>query len=57
MAIAMGCTPIGAPFVGWIADHYGPRWSLALGALSSAIAAFIGGYYFYKQRKISDKAV
>lgn len=51
MAIAMGCTPIGAPIVGWIADHYGPRWSLALGALSSAMAALIGGYYFYRQKQ------
>lgn len=51
MAIAMGCTPIGAPIVGWIADHYGPRWSLALGGLSSAIAAFIGIYFLYTQKK------
>lgn len=50
MAIAMGCTPIGAPIVGWIADQYGPRWSLALGALSSALAALIGLYYFSKQK-------
>ncbi len=53
MAIAMGCTPIGAPIVGWIADQYGPRWSLALGALSSAIAALIGLYYFKKQKQKS----
>src|SRR5262249_13655930 len=32
MGIAMGCTPLGAPLVGWVADRFGPRWSLAVGA-------------------------
>ena len=27
VAIAFGGTPIGAPIVGWVANHFGPRWS------------------------------
>jgi MFS family permease len=45
MAIAMGCTPLGAPLVGWVADAFGPRWSLAVGAASGFLAALLGVYY------------
>jgi MFS family permease len=44
LAIALGGTPIGAPIVGWVADHYGPRWSLGLAAASGIAAALIGTY-------------
>jgi MFS family permease len=45
LAIAIGGTPIGAPIVGWVADRFGPRWSLAVAAASGAIAAVIGIQY------------
>ena len=45
MAIAMGCTPLGAPLVGWVADASGPRWSLGVGAASGFLAALLGVYY------------
>ena len=32
LAIALGGTPIGAPIVGWVADRFGPRWALGVGA-------------------------
>ncbi|HSZ04824.1 MAG TPA: MFS transporter [Solirubrobacteraceae bacterium] len=38
----VGSTPIGAPIVGLIADHFGPRSSLALGAASCGFAALVG---------------
>jgi MFS family permease len=50
MAIAMGCTPLGAPLVGWVADRYGPRWSLAVGAASGFAAALVGLRYLVKYR-------
>lgn len=28
----LGARPVGAPIVGWIGDHWGPRYSLAVGA-------------------------
>ncbi|GAB5101320.1 MFS transporter [Caballeronia sp. HLA56] len=42
LSIALGGTPIGAPIAGWVANHYGPRWALAIGALSGCAAAVIG---------------
>lgn len=40
-AIALGGTPIGAPVVGWVADHLGPRWALGIGAASGFAAATV----------------
>ena len=42
VGIALGGTPIGAPIVGWVADHQNPRWALAIGAASGITAAVIG---------------
>jgi MFS family permease len=41
VSIALGGTPIGAPIVGWVANHFGPRWSLALGAGAAFTAALV----------------
>ena len=41
VGIGLGGTPIGAPFVGWVADHYGPRWALGIGAASGFAAAIV----------------
>ena len=41
LAIALGGTPIGAPMVGWVADHVGPRWSLGIGAVAGFAAALV----------------
>ncbi|WP_321939175.1 MFS transporter [Paraburkholderia sp. J8-2] len=41
LAVALGGTPIGAPIVGWIADHWGPRWALLVGAASGFAAAIV----------------
>lgn len=45
MAIAMGGTPLGAPVVGFVADTFGPRWGLAVGAAAGLAAALIGLRY------------
>ena len=41
VAIALGGTPVGAPFVGWVADHLGPRWALGVGAAAGAASAIV----------------
>jgi len=41
VGIALGGTPIGAPIVGWVAGHYGPRWALSIGAASGFSAAIV----------------
>jgi MFS family permease len=52
LAIALGCTPIGAPIVGWVADRFGPRWALGIGAASGFAAAIVGLRYLTKYRHL-----
>jgi MFS family permease len=56
MGIALGCTPLGAPLVGWVADTFGPRWSLAVGASSGYAAALVGLVYLARRRGPEDVA-
>jgi len=44
LAVALGGTPIGAPIVGWVANRFGPRWALGLGAASGFAAAIVAAY-------------
>ncbi|ACB96520.1 MFS transporter [Beijerinckia indica] len=41
VGVALGGTPIGAPIVGWVADHFGPPWALGVGAASGFAAAIV----------------
>ncbi|MFO7244354.1 MAG: MFS transporter [Actinomycetes bacterium] len=40
MMVLMGATPVGAPVVGWIGEHVGPRWSMGVGAIAAVVIAF-----------------
>jgi MFS family permease len=40
--VFLGSTPIGAPVVGAIAEGYGARWAIALGALAAVVAGVYG---------------
>ena len=58
LAIALGGTPIGAPIAGWVADHFGPRWALAVGAASGLLAAAIATLYLIeRKRKLAARDV
>ena len=50
MAIALGGTPIGAPIVGWVADRFGPRWAVGVGAAAGFSAALVGLSYLMRHR-------
>jgi MFS family permease len=50
LALALGGTPIGAPIVGWVADTFGPRWALGVGAAAGFLAAAIAALYLLRLR-------
>lgn len=52
LAIAFGGTPVGAPTVGWVADRFGPRWALGVGAVSGFAAALVAIRYLAKHRRL-----
>jgi MFS family permease len=49
LAIALGGTPLGAPFVGWVADAFGPRRALLVGAAAGFLAALVGLRHLTRQ--------
>jgi MFS family permease len=59
LAVIAGGTPIGSPIVGWIADSFGPRWALGVGAASGLLAAIAAIIYLARQRRseVSVEAV
>jgi MFS family permease len=52
LAIALGGTPIGAPIVGWVADRFGPRCALGVGAAAGFAAALVGVYYLARYHQL-----
>jgi MFS family permease len=52
LAVALGGTPIGAPIVGWVANHFGPRWALGVGASSGYLAALIAAFFLLRLPKV-----
>jgi len=51
IAIALGGTPIGAPIVGWVANHYGPRRALCIGAAAGFAAALVAMYVMARRKE------
>jgi len=41
MTVFMGGTPAGAPLLGWIADHFGARWTLTGGGILTVVGTLI----------------
>jgi MFS family permease len=41
VGIGLGGMALGAPIVGWVANHFGPRWSLGTGAAAGFAAALV----------------
>jgi MFS family permease len=50
MGIFLGGTPIGSPLMGWIGDAWGPRWTLAVGAIACALAVIVAMIYLLRRR-------
>jgi MFS family permease len=55
LAIALGGTPVGAPFVGWVADAFGPRWALGVGAAAGLAGAGVVLRYLTKYHRLRPK--
>lgn len=49
LTVTLGGQPIGAPFVGWVANTFGPRWA-PVAAVAGFVAATFGLSYLLKYR-------
>jgi MFS family permease len=52
LALVLGGTPLGAPIVGWVADSFGARWALCIGAAAGFAAAMVGIRYLVRYREL-----
>jgi MFS family permease len=52
IAVVMGGTPVGAPLVGWVVDHFGARWALGVGALAGIAATVVALAYLVRHRDL-----
>jgi MFS family permease len=50
LAVALGGAPLGGPVVGWVADRFGPRWAMLVGAASGLGAAGAGLLHLMRVR-------
>jgi MFS family permease len=46
----LGTTPIGGPIAGWVAETFGARWGLILGAVACLFAAGVGALALARNR-------
>ncbi len=51
IGVGLGGTPVGAPIVGWVSDHLGPRWALGVGATSGFAAAAVAAYALMRRAR------
>ena len=47
----VGSTPIGGPTIGWIGQHAGPRWGLAVGGAAAVATAGLGAMALVQARR------
>ncbi len=52
LAMLLGGTLIGAPTVGWVADTFGPRMGLAVGAAAGLASFLVGIRYLVRYRHL-----
>ncbi|GAA1551408.1 MFS transporter [Kribbella lupini] len=50
MTVLMGGTPIGSPFIGWIGQEFGARWSLVVGG-GLTILGTVGSVLYFSRRQ------
>ena len=58
LLVSMGGAPIGAPFVGWVSDTFGARWSLLSGGVISVVATLfaVGLFFLLRDRRLPTPA-
>jgi MFS family permease len=53
MTIVMGGTPVGSPIIGWVGEHFGPRWTLLGGGLLTIVGVVLAVALFARPSNAS----
>jgi MFS family permease len=41
--VFLGSTPIGGPLIGWVSQHFGPRFGMGIGGVATIASAVVAG--------------
>jgi MFS family permease len=52
MAVFMGGTPLGSPLIGWIGSAWGPRWTILVGSVATALAVLAAMLYLMRSEEM-----
>jgi MFS family permease len=55
MTVVMGGTPIGSPFIGWVGEQFGARWTLLGGGLLTILGVVLGGVLFARPSRAATE--
>jgi len=53
LAVLMGGTPVGAPIVGWVAEHWGPRAAIGVAAAAGIVGFAIALTWYLASGRVS----
>ena len=56
LAVALGGQPVGAPLIGWVANSFGPRVALLVGAAAGFLTAAIGALHLRRNDLAASRA-
>ena len=51
VGVSLGGIMIGAPIVGWVVNHFGPRWGLGVGAGAGFAAALVAAFVLARRNE------
>jgi MFS family permease len=52
LAIFLGGTPLGSPFVGWVGEVAGPRWTIGVGAIAALVAGVTALAWLVRRERV-----
>jgi MFS family permease len=57
LMVFMGGTPIGSPFIGWVGEAFGARWTLIVGGVLSVLGTLLVTALYARRRRRMEGAV
>ena len=56
LMVFMGGTPLGSPFIGWIGEQFGARWTLVIGGLLVLVGVGLAVLVFRRMERRAAEA-
>lgn len=57
LMVFLGSSPLGAPLIGYIGEHLGPRWALVISGLIAGAGVALAGLAYARMRKVTLRSL